>query len=437
MGIHNRQRRAAKKRKRVNQRGAGHSDARFASGGWERSDGAARMPGEHELARTFVEGAVVGIITDRTATPNYVRLLTRPGGPVSPATLTTVVNDLLRQAVAAVVRGGWAPSDLAQLCRRRLDERHLPALAALLATEADRHPQERVPAAWRTDLDELGTASPADPRTCEGLELLLNLAATITMLPVIAPVIPPPGTPVEPAYISSGTDARVLARVRALLAKAESTPYAEEAEALSAKAQELITRYTLDRLVQEDASDAAANAVGARRLWIDPPYVLAKALLVHVVAEANRCRSAVSEQLGFCTVVGEAHDLEAVELLATSLLVQANAAMLRSGSRTDRHGRSTTTSFRRSFLLSYATRIGERLRAATETATEETGRSRELVPLLKKRAEQVDAEWNRLFPNAVGKGARISNHEGWAEGRAAADLARLHAAQLQLTEPAS
>lgn len=54
-------------------------------------------------------------------------------------------------------------------------------------------------------------------------------------------------------------------------------------------------------------------------------------------------------------------DLDAVELLFTSLLVQATTAMLAAGSRQDAHGRSRTRSFRQSFLAAYAQRIGERL----------------------------------------------------------------------------
>ena len=61
-------------------------------------------------------------------------------------------------------------------------------------------------------------------------------------------------------------------------------------------------------------------------------------------------------------MVGFAGDVEAVELLFTSLLVQATAAMMRAGSRTGRNGRSRTRSFRQSFLHAYAVRIGQRLR---------------------------------------------------------------------------
>jgi hypothetical protein len=57
-----------------------------------------------------------------------------------------------------------------------------------------------------------------------------------------------------------------------------------------------------------------------------------------------------------------------------SLLVQAHAAMRRFGRQTDRRRTSRTRSFRQSFLLSYANRIGERLQAADHGIAASSGR---------------------------------------------------------------
>jgi len=160
-------------------------------------------------------------------------------------------------------------------------------------------------------------------------------------------------------------------------------------------------------------------------MWIDPPYLLAKAMLIGAVARANRCRAVVSEELGFSTMVGDAGDVEAVELLSTSLLVHASSAMLGHGSVVDSYGTSRTRSFRQSFLVSYAIRIGERLEAATEKATADSGRAGELVPLLRRHAARIDAAVDAMFPDLVPCGPSVSNRLGWAAGRAAADLARL------------
>ena len=221
----------------------------------------------------------------------------------------------------------------------------------------------------------------------------------------------------------AGVEHPKLAQVRALLAKAESTEFDGEAEALSAKAQELITRYALDRLAAHGPVAADPNAPGVRRVWLDAPYVRAKAALVAAVAAANRCRAASADTLGFSVVVGARDDLDAVELLVTSLLVQADVAMLRHGRRFDETGVARTRSFRQSFLTAYAARIGERLAAASTAAARAGGA--DLLPVLRTQEARVADEFERLVPHTIGKSASVSHGEGWVAGLAAADLALL------------
>nr|MDQ3763897.1 DUF2786 domain-containing protein [Actinomycetota bacterium] len=225
-----------------------------------------------------------------------------------------------------------------------------------------------------------------------------------------------------------GVDQKVLARVRGLLAKAESTTFPEEAEALSAKAQELMSRYSLERIVGDSAASAPGSdphPAAARRLWLDNPYVAAKAMLVGAVAEANRCRTVLSEKLGFTTVLGDEVDLEIVELLSTSLLVQATRAMVSAGSHTTRTGRSRTRSYRQSFLLAYATRIGERLATARDAGAAAMPDPAGLLPVLAARERVVDELFESMFPGTVSRSFSVGNAAGWHAGRAAADLAVL------------
>ncbi|MDT0185310.1 DUF2786 domain-containing protein [Microbacterium sp. ARD31] len=218
-----------------------------------------------------------------------------------------------------------------------------------------------------------------------------------------------------------GAEHPKLAQVRALLAKAESTDFEYEAEALYAKAQELITRYALGRLLGGQDVPTDARSPRVRRIWLDAPYVAAKASLVAAVASANRCRTAFAQRHAFIVVVGASGDLDAVELLATSLLVQADIAMARHGSRNTTGGVSRTRSFRQSFLTSYASRIGERLREASESAARADGH----LPVLRSQEERVAEEFDRLVPHTRGRARSVSNRGGWRAGRAAADLARL------------
>jgi hypothetical protein len=152
------------------------------------------------------------------------------------------------------------------------------------------------------------------------------------------------------------------------------------------------------------------------------------------VARANRCRSIWSSAFGFVTVLGYPSDVDGVELLFTSLLVQATAALVTAGSRRDTYGRSTTRSFRQSFLTAYAQRIGERLSTATRKATEQASRDaaaapggQRLLPVLASREATVHQLTDELFPDLIGRQVAITNREGWASGRAAADRAHLNA----------
>ncbi|MEO3786932.1 DUF2786 domain-containing protein [Actinocorallia sp. B10E7] len=218
-------------------------------------------------------------------------------------------------------------------------------------------------------------------------------------------------------------DQRMLGKVRALLQKAESTEFPQEAEALTARAQELIARYNLDEALVE--AGLGGTRPDGRPVAVTHPYAGPKAMLLHVVAEANRCRSVWHRERGEATVLGFPSDLVAVELLFTSLLVQATSAMLQAGSRQDASGRSRTKSFRHSFLSAYALRIGERLREATERVVKENA-SADLSPVLASRNAAVEQSVAELFPKLRRyRGGAPTNTDGWLHGRAAADQAAL------------
>ncbi|TCM49145.1 uncharacterized protein DUF2786 [Kribbella sp. VKM Ac-2568] len=337
---------------------------------------------------------------------------------------------------------GWTPADVVQHARRKLEPGVEPLLLAVIASEHRAYPDSAIDPRWLDQLADLGVKRPesaldltgwaADQRLGRYLALhtTLALAGFLQTLPGLARLFPLPGTPVSARAASAvpASSGKVLARIRALLAKAEGTDFPEEAEALSAKAQELMAKFSLDRaLVDADPELDLPDDSGARRIWVETPYVSAKAQLVGAVASANRCRTVSMEQLAVVTIVGAELDLQLTELLATSLLVQASRAMLEAGKHVGHRGESRTRSFRQSFLMAYAQRIGERLQRtteATQAAVPEVDAGR-LLPVLSKREEQVDALFTKLFPDTVVRRTRITNGAGWAAGLTAADLAHL------------
>src|SRR6187402_3719364 len=87
-----------------------------------------------------------------------------------------------------------------------------------------------------------------------------------------------------------GTNDSMLHKVRALLAKAEATPFEAEADAFTAKAQELIARYRIDRVLLDAAGTHDHESATARRIDLEDPYLKAKVILLSNIADANHCR---------------------------------------------------------------------------------------------------------------------------------------------------
>jgi hypothetical protein len=366
-----------------------------------------------------------------------------------PAIVAAAVQCAVVPLITAAWEHGWSPEDLHQIARRRLDTAGIGYLIDAIAEESQRYAKAAIPPRWLEDLQQIGAQVWWAPEQTGGhllqwarrrgaslgtaLATVIEVLAMLLSLPALPRIGPPPGSATVTAVPRRGVDEKILARVRALLAKAESTTFPEEAEALSAKAQELMSRYSLERIVVERAASGTGDGdpppAAARRLWLDNPYVAAKSLLVGAVAEANRCRSVLSEKLGFTTVIGDEVDLEIVELLSTSLLVQATRAMVSAGSQTTRTGRSRTRSYRQSFLIAYATRIGERLNTARDVGAAAVTDQSQLLPVLAAREQMVDELFEEMFPQSASRSFSASNAAGWYAGRAAADLAILDTRQ--------
>jgi hypothetical protein len=131
-----------------------------------------------------------------------------------------------------------------------------------------------------------------------------------------------------------------------------------------------------------------------------------------------------NEAFAFSTVVGFEPDLEAVELLYTSLLVQATAAMTKAEAAQRAAGRKRTKTFRQSFLAAYAHRIGDRLASAAESQV--ASAEGELLPVLVARDVAVTDHMERMFPETVTTRLRgVTDAAGWQEGAAAADRAQV------------
>ena len=362
--------------------------------------------------------------------------------------------EVLLAELGDVYERGWQPADIVHLTARSGDETDVPLAALTVLFHARRtRAAERAPDDWMRQVRAIADRHPSVARIAAlshdlgaGLRhahpaisryQVDGLAFTWKYLPAFTRLDAPPSQwpPLRvPDAASAAPDPRVLERIRGLLSKAESTDFPDEAEALTAKAQELVTRYALGSALLTGTT-RLADPVRGRRLHLEGPYIKEKVLLLTAIGDANRVRTVWFTRVQIATVVGTVSDLAQVELLFTSLLVQATRALGAAGTGGRRGG--SATAFRRAFLTGYAKRVGERLREADARATAGAAADAHvpvtsLAPILARRSEAVDTEFRRLFPTTRASRSRGIDADGFHAGRDAAESASFHAAQHRL-----
>lgn len=363
-------------------------------------------------------------------------------------TVDRVLFAELENSVGRLWQRGWQPAEFVRAIRREVGKKAASLGADMVIAENRRHASARVVEEWAVQVRELGEpwwGTDADHAALfterhgfdrEGyVDTVLRVLELLENMPELQIFLPLPGTArAVSSAAASQADPAKLAKIRNLLAKAEATEFPEEAEALSGRAQQMMARHSIDHAALE-ADTGTTSPVNGRRLPVESPYEQHKVTLLGVVAQANNCRSVWHNRMGMCTVMGFPDEVNMVELLFTSLLVQATRAMQRAGSTRDAAGRSTTRSFRSSFLSSFAQRIGERLHesahAEEEAAVQEYAREgKNLLPVLASRVREVEDAVAEAFPDLTYSSARRpTNRQGWAAGRAAADAASLGAGE--------
>jgi uncharacterized protein DUF2786 len=432
VGTNNKQRRAAKAKRRVKTNARRSSpprdEQRFESMFTPRDE--ARVLLRHAAAAS-PHGNAVG-----------ARDAMRALAEIDPHVVDRESEAALLSMVGALWQHGWQPAELIRLARRTDARVGVLAVTVVAADHALRGPST-LSLAWAEQIRRLalpqiqcntGWLSVVAAR--DGLNRLGLISLVVRLLAVLGSagplptIIPPPGA--QPADhmrdVARGVDDPALVKVRALLAQAESTTFEAEAEAFTAKAQELMARHAIDgaMLWARSARDERPITI---RLPLDDPYSDVKSLLLQRVAHHSRCKSVYHPRYGLSSIVGFSSDVAAAEALFTSLLVQSHASLRAEAAKAPPGGRARSRSFRSSFLLSFVTRIDERLRQVTahieSVATSIQGAA--LLPVLVARESVVEDCVTKLFGTLDSVAVRTgTDAAGWARGRIAADRAHLN-----------
>ena len=232
---------------------------------------------------------------------------------------------------------------------------------------------------------------------------------------------------------------KIRAKIINLLKKAESTPYEQEASALIAKAQSLQQQHRLNGLCGDSPLKFTS-----KRIHISAPYINHQATLLSVIADRNGCSALQLHPKGIITIFGAEDDLDHVIDLFMSLQRQCDWHM--------RHGEhaeiaqqlGNLASYRRSFILSYASRIGELLdeanqsfaaqnsvdtsagRAAEEDEQATLALTRRTLNALDQRRLDAEAIRDRYFPHARTISLAVGSRAGMSAGASAAEKSHLN-----------
>jgi hypothetical protein len=226
--------------------------------------------------------------------------------------------------------------------------------------------------------------------------------------------------------VNTEASSRLLDRVHKLLAKAEDesvTP--PEAQALTAKAAELMAKYGIDRALLA-AERPETDRPASRMLDIDNPWARVKAHLLCGLGSALRCQCillAAARPGARIHIFGYSSDIERTDLLYASVLIQMWHGL--AGAEVPAWCRSARA-WRRSWLLGFATAVISRVRAAEHAAasraTGPDGAGSRTALVLADRAQVIRAEAERAYP--LTRTARVTYsgsgyRDGYREGQRA------------------
>lgn len=176
----------------------------------------------------------------------------------------------------------------------------------------------------------------------------------------------------------------MLARISALLRKAENTDNQHEAEAYMAAAQRLATTTSIDLAVARAHAATRSKAQEPTQRTVTIGTAGSRGLRTYVqlfvvIAAANDVKCDVASNSTFVYAYGFAEDVDATHALYAGLvgqMVKASKDYLATGG----HKPTPTITARLNFQLAFGARVGQRLAEAREEARQDATREAEDTP---------------------------------------------------------
>ena len=228
------------------------------------------------------------------------------------------------------------------------------------------------------------------------------------------------------------TESTYVTKINALLRKAESTGSQAEADALFGKAQELMTKWAIDDAMLDQARGKdEQEKIEQRVVILRSNFYDADAGILTSVAVNNQARVLVTERKGekrgerYAYIVGFPTDLDRVEMLFTSMMIQMGSALeqhirnLPEPLASDRYAKKQE---RKSFRIGFSSRIYTRLREARDT-TAQTGTGNPYALALQSKEERVQNYLDEMGAGPKRRGKQKISSSGYVAGQRAADRA--------------
>lgn len=227
------------------------------------------------------------------------------------------------------------------------------------------------------------------------------------------------------------TENKYAARIQALLDKAESTNSEAEAQALTAKAAELVTKYGIEQAELDAIREASGQGKGSiieSRMWFGGTYCHGLMLGAYQILmafggalQATRSRSPHRDYLGiapegdtrrglYLTIYGYESDIEQAKVLISSVLLQSVSAARRWWREQNADWYASPMIARRSYIEGYFSGAADKIAASRTKVVSEASESGALA--LIDRAEEVKRSFDERYAGA--RNTRGHSRNGWA-----------------------
>lgn len=220
-------------------------------------------------------------------------------------------------------------------------------------------------------------------------------------------------------------------KIEGLLKKAERAATPEEAEAFFGKAQELMTKWSIDAMMLDLERGEKRETITTQFVQINKSGLhKANVTLLHVIAESNNVKTMWWTPQAHIKKAGlELHgfpsDIDNTVMLYNSMMIHLAKETRKRPDHLLHAETKHLNLWRRSFRMGFAQRIGDRLkeknRASAKEADEASGGN--VLPVLLSRSQELAEYWEGVSKGKVRRSNAKYDYSGLSAGRASANRA--------------